>query len=42
MKLSERRRKALERHECPEGYEGPCWGPTKADFEAVDQEEQQT
>lgn len=20
-------------HRCPDGYEGPCWGPTRSDYE---------
>jgi hypothetical protein len=24
---------AREHHRCPEGYKGPCWGPTFADYE---------
>lgn len=23
---------AREIHRCPEGYEGPCWGPTREDI----------
>lgn len=39
MKLSLRYLAALERHRevgHPEGYDGPCWGPTAADFAFVD------
>lgn len=38
-KMSERERKAWTRHHevgHPEGYDGPCWGPTAADYEYVD------
>lgn len=31
--LAEVRAEAYRIHTCPEGYVGPCWGPTKADVE---------
>ena len=31
-RLREVTRLAREIHRCPDGYEGPCWGPTDADI----------
>jgi hypothetical protein len=38
-KKAEREERAWARHREigePEGYDGPCWGPTHADFAFVD------
>ena len=40
--LSERYRRALKRHREvgePDGYDGPCWGPTAADYAYIDAED---
>lgn len=33
---TERDRLARRLHRCPDGYEGPCWGPTAADYADAD------
>lgn len=36
--MDARKRLAWSLHRCPDGYEGPCWGPGTEDYKRADEQ----